>query len=654
MDRIKKLVTINNFTFLISTLFFFYMIYYFLTGTGGPLKLATRLLPVCIILFALYTIQKGKIYPKLGDKLNKVIALIYIAVAAVVLIYWEFHFEAITIYRAGSYTSWDILMGALMFIMVMEISRKIHTLLFWVNVALIIYTLYGYLSPIDFFWHPGTTLTRLVTSSTLELATGVYGRYAQMALTLIAAFLLMASVARAFGAQEAIINCAYAIFGRSKQNIPQVAVFSSATIGAVTGSSSANVAVTGAFTIPLMVRHGFTPVYAGAVETSSSMGGLILPPLMAVAGFVMADFLGVPYWDVVIRAFSISFIYFTAVVLAVYLLSVRMIAPGKLKPPSVPMHDKLKTASFFASILLLILLLGVFGIGPMRSAVYASGLLFVLLGSIYVYYKYIKKDSTYVAESPVKIIRNIIETHADMTWYMVLLMSTMGIMIGLFTVTGFIIRMGALLMELGAVSIILTIFVAWVFGWIAGLGLPPTATYIVVAIIVVPPFVQWGFNPWIGHWFAFMLSVWGELSPPTSMTAAVAAKLAEAPFLKVMLEALKICAPILIMTFAIFTRQEVVTTPGWEQILATLITTAGTLAVTFATFGKFHAKQTLDIFFRTLLILLGGIALFHPDNTYALYTSIVVTLLLGIGIYKHKHVAGLRPEDKSHVSSVSA
>src|SRR5690606_2125905 len=116
---------------------------------------------------------------------------------------------------------------------------------------------------------PGTSVKRLITSSTVELQTGVYGRYTQMALTLIAAFLLLAAVARGFTAQAAVLRWAQRLFSRSRRSIPFTAVISSASIGLVSGSGAANSAVVGSFTIPLMKRHGLPGTKAGAVETAA-------------------------------------------------------------------------------------------------------------------------------------------------------------------------------------------------------------------------------------------------------------------------------------------------------------------------------------------------------------------------------------------------
>ena len=173
-----------------------------------------------------------------------------------------------------------------------------------------------------------------------------------------------------------------------------------------------------------------------------------------------------------------------------------------------------------------------------------------------------------------------------MTSYLTLLLATLGIMIGLFTVTGFINRMGGMLLDLGSWNIMAMIFMSFVFGWLVGMGLPPTATYIIGAVVIVGPLTKLGVNPWVAHFFVFLLSVWGELSPPTSLTAAISARIAEASFMQTMWEALKICLPITLMTFAIFSRSEMVVHPGWTQIGSTLVVTIGTCGTALAMFGR--------------------------------------------------------------------
>jgi TRAP transporter 4TM/12TM fusion protein len=634
-----KYVTLKNLTFAFALIQFVWLVWFFYTGLGGAQELVARVLPIALSLQILFMYQENHLYKRLPPIANHLLVAAYLGICAYSFIYFYFEFERIAIYAQGSYTQQDFIVGLLMFLLVMELSRLAHPILFWTNIVLIAYTLWGYLSPIDFFWHPGTSLYRVVTSSTVEFSTGIYGLYGQIALTLIAAFLLLAGVANGFDAQRAMINVVRLIAGRSRQLIPQTAVVGSSAIGMISGSGSANAAVVGTITIPLMMRYGVPGTFAAAVETSASMGGLIMPPMMGVGAFLMSEFLGVPYWDVVLRGFALAFVYYVSVGVAVYLLCVRLLPRDAIERPQVPLYDKLKTAIFFSSVLYLIYLMGFVGKGELLAALYTASFMLGLLVAVFLYFKYALKDPALANETLSGDIRRAIETHAEMTSYLTLLLATLGIMIGLFTVTGFINRMGAMLLDLGAWNIVAMIFMAWIFGWLAGAGLPPTATYIIGAVVIVRPMQELGINPWVAHFFVFLMSVWGELSPPTSLTAAVSARIANASFLKTMYEALKICMPITMMTFAIFTRSNMVVNPGWMQIADTLLVLISTCGITFAMFGRFHEKPGIDMPLRLLLALVSFVVMFHPDTKVSAAVAIAVVVALVLGIWRHRIVA---------------
>jgi TRAP transporter 4TM/12TM fusion protein len=635
----KKYVTLKNLTFVFALIQFVWLVWFFYTGLGGAQELVARVMSIALILQLLFMYEQDYLYKWLPPIANHALVAVYAGICVYSFIYFSFEYERIAIYSQGSYTRQDFVVGLLMFLLVMELSRLAHPILFWTNVVLIIYTVWGYLSPIDFFWHPGTSFYRVVTSSTVELSTGIYGLYGQIALTLIAAFLLLAGVANGFDAQRAMINVVRLIAGRSRQLIPQTAVVGSSAIGMISGSGSANAAVVGTITIPLMMRYGVPGAFAAAVETSASMGGLIMPPMMGVGAFLMSEFLGVPYWDVVIRGFALAFVYYASVGVAVYLLCVRLLPRDAIERPLVPLYDKLKTAIFFSSVLYLIYLMGVVGKGELLAALYTASFMLGLLVALFLYFKYVLKDPALVNETLSGDLRRAIETHAEMTSYLTLLLATLGIMIGLFTVTGFINRMGAMLLDVGAWNVIAMIFMAWIFGWLAGAGLPPTATYIIGAVVIVRPMQELGINPWVAHFFVFLMSVWGELSPPTSLTAAVSARIANASFLKTMYEALKICLPITMMTFAIFTRSNMVVNPGWPQIVDTLLVLISTCGITFAMFGRFHEKPGIDIPLRLLLALVSFVVMFYPDTKVSAAVAIAVIVALLLGIWRHRIIA---------------
>jgi TRAP transporter 4TM/12TM fusion protein len=635
---LRSVVNIGNLIFAISLVFFVWLVYYFYTGAGGALELATRLIPFALALQVLMQSKQGYLYKRLPPAANHFLVALYIAINVYAFVYFLFEYERIAIYSQGTLTEQDFIVGLLVFLLVMEMTRLAHPILFWINVVMIFYTLYGYLSPLDFFWHPGTTFYRVVTSSTVEFSTGIYGMYGQLALTLIAAFLLIAGVAAGFNAQNSMIN-AVRLLARSRRVIPQTAVVGSSAIGLISGSGSASSAVVGAISIPLMTRYGFPPVFAAAVQTSAAMGALITPPMMAAAAFLMAEFLGVPYWDVVLRGFGFAFIYYVSIGVAIYLLSVRLLPRDVIEKPQVSLYEKISTGIFFGSVACIIFLMAILGQGELLAAVNTGTWMFAVLVAAFLYFKYVREDISLAGETLFGTIRRMVETHAEMTSYLTLLLATLGIMIGLFTVTGFINRMGAALLDVGAWSLGAMILMAYIFGWILGAGLPPTATYLIGAVIIVPPMTKLGIDPWVSHFFVFFLAVWGELSPPTSLSAAVCARIANASFMRTMWESLKICLAITLMTFVPFTRSELVLQPGWAQIGDCLLVATACSGLAFAMFGRCIENWKGNALACILIALGSLVTLFHPNDKLVWGTGAITLVALIWAIRRHGRIA---------------
>jgi TRAP transporter 4TM/12TM fusion protein len=645
IDGFRRSLGLRHLILAFSLVLFGWVVWYCYTGFGGPQELVARLLPIALILQVLFMQRDGGLYKFLPARANHIVVALYVGICVYAFVHFWREYEDIAIWRQGSYTTQDFIVGLLMFLLVMELTRLAHPILFWVNVLLVGYTLWGYLSPVDFFWHPGTTFYRVVTSSTVEMSTGIYGLYGQLALTLIAAFLLLAAAARGFGAQSAMIHVMRLVAGRSRQMVPQTAVLGSSAIGMISGSGSANAAVVGTITIPLMMRYGVPGTFAAAVETSASMGGLLMPPMMGAGAFLMSEFLAVPYWDVVVRGFALAFVYYASLAFAVYLACVRLLPRGAVAVPKVPVYDKLKTAVFFSAVLVLVVLMGAVGMGELLAALYTAAYMFAVLLALFLWFKYVRKDPEAASERLLENLRLTVETHAEMTSYLTLLLATLGIMIGLFTVTGFINRMGAILLDLGAWNIVAMILMAYAFGWLAGTGLPPTATYIIGAVVIVRPLQELGVDPWIAHFFVFLLSVWGELSPPTSLTAAVSARIADASFMRTMWEALKICLPITILTFAIFVRSDIVVNPGWPQVADAVLVTIGTCGIALAMFGRFVEHRLGNSALAVALALAAFVVIFHPDKMVAGAAGAAVLAATVFGVRRHRSLGGPRSDD---------
>ncbi|MBW2031897.1 MAG: TRAP transporter large permease subunit, partial [Deltaproteobacteria bacterium] len=351
-------------------------LHYFLTGLGGAMLLAVTLVPIAYVLWVLNFFAEGHLpYPRLGLVLNIVLACLCIAVAIVSAIYLRTEFDALLYERAGFFNTADKIIGALMLGLILEYTRREHRILFYLILFLMFYSVYGRIFP-GIFGHPGISWTRVITSSTVEITLGMFGTYSQTGVGVIAAFFMFLGIAQGFGVQESIVKTFTGIFSRRMTLIPQTAVVTSMAIATCSGSGAANAAITGQYTIPLMKRAGFPALQAGAVEASASLGGLLMPPVMAIAGFIMADFLGVSYFEVIARGYAPALIFFGIISISVYLFTTRFVRAkeGGENPEVASVierftrADVLNTVIFFIFIGVLIYLMGVLWLDPSKAA----------------------------------------------------------------------------------------------------------------------------------------------------------------------------------------------------------------------------------------------------------------------------------------------
>ena len=181
-----------------------------------------------------------------------------------------------------------------------------------------------------------------------------------------------------------------------------------------------------------------------------------------------------------------------------------------------------------------------------------------------------------------------------MTTDLTLLLATLAIMTGALVITGVPTKLGAMLIELAGVNLAAMVVLAFVFGAMLGTGLPPAPTYILVAIVIAPPMIQVGVNPWVVHFFAFFLGVWGELTPPTSLVAAVTAKIANASFYTTLNRALQICVSLFTLMAGVFVHPELVIEPGVDQMRGAGLILMATIGITFSLQARFSARPTMN------------------------------------------------------------
>ncbi len=619
--------------FIVAICFFAYLFHYYWTSADGPTLLAFTLVPITFVVYVLDALRKGAFYPALGPIAELLIALVYIAISLTVSIYMHVEFEEIGTVRAGSWDPLDIYLGGAMFLLVMEFARRNHSVLFGLNIILILYAVYGFVVP-GMFYHPGLSWTRIITSMSLEDTTGVFSNLPQLALTLIGSFVLVLSVLRAFGCVDSILNAASRIAVYSPRALPQAAVVGSFGIAAVSGSGAANAVTTGSATIPAMINAGLDREDAAAIESASSLGGQLMPPIMGISAFLMANFLDVSYFDVVARGYAPALIYFIAVALGVYLLSAR-IKTWSIVDLAVPITwvDKANIGAFLCVVIGLILLMAVAHQPPMFAALY----IFLLIGSLLLLrliVATVRTDARALFSEVKRALTTFIDNFTTMTAELTLLLATLSILTSALVNTGVPTKVGFILVDAASINLAAMVIVAFLFGALLGAGLPPAPTYILTALVIAPHMIKAGVEAWPVHFFAFFLAVWGELTPPTSVVAAVTSRIANGTFLGTLWRALMLCSSLFVLMAAMFLRPELVLKPGLDQLWAMGLVLMSTIGITFALQARFTMQPASDLGLRMALMVVALIALAHPDPTIATLACGPIALFVVFWVFR--------------------
>ncbi len=621
--------------FIVAFCFFVYLIQYYSSTFGGPTLLAFTMVPVTFIIFTLDSLRRNEFYPALGPGLNLAIAAVYIAICVVVSIYMYVEFEELGTVRAGFWDPLDMVLGGLMVLLVMEYARKRYFVLFVLNILLMLYAMYGFVVP-GMFYHPGLDWTRVLTMTSLEDTTGVFSDLPQLALTLIGSFVLVLATLRSFGCIDSILRGSSQIAAKSPSALPQTAVVGSFGVAAVSGSGAANAVTTGSATIPALIKAGMARPDAAAVETASSLGGQLMPPIMGISAFLMADFLDRSYFDVVARGYAPALIYFAGVSLGVYLISARH--GGVREVPAIEtmqLADWVNVGAFVGVVGGLIVLMAALHLPPLFAALY----IFVAIASVLFVRHVISvlraPDRTSLRAVGKPLVR-FVDNFASMTADLTLLLATLSILTAALVNTGVPTKVGFILVEAASVNFAAMAIMAFFFGALLGMGLPPAPTYILTALVIAPHMIQAGAHAWSVHFFAFFLAVWGELTPPTSVVAAVTSKIADTSFFKTLWRAIQLCVALFVLMVAVFTRPGLVLEPGLTQFLMMALVLAATAGATFSLQAQFSDNRKFDVVARIVLGAFAMVVLFHPDLRIATAACAPVALFIAYWLIKRR------------------
>jgi TRAP transporter 4TM/12TM fusion protein len=366
------------------------------------------------------------------------------------------------------------------------------------------------------YGHGGYDLARL--SSTLFLSTeGYFGLPMGVAVQYIFLFALLGTLLMKIGTGEVFVDIARGITGRMQGGPGLSATLSSALIGTINGSAVANVVTTGTFTIPLMKRVGYTPVLAGGIEAAASSAGQILPPIMGAAAFLMAEIIGVPYSHIALAALIPGGLYVIALLVAVRLEAGKL---GLARDETGGLAA-LGAALLWRGYLLLplIALVGflIAGYTPTRAAVYCLAMGLVIMP----WRRETRLD-------PIGLVRVCMDT-VRATVPIVAAVAAAGAVIGVLNLTGMGLMMSGMILDAGGGNLWLVLLLTAIASFILGMGLPTSAAYLLLAVLVAPALVRMGLPAISAHMFIFYYGLLSAITPPVALAAYAAASISGAP-----------------------------------------------------------------------------------------------------------------------------
>ena len=380
------------------------------------------------------------------------------------------------------------------------------------------------------FGHSGTPLPSFLGTLTIAEG-GLWGKLTGVSVNIVAIFVIFGAVLNAGEAGRGFMNAAAAAAGRLRGGAAKVSVISSALFGSISGSASANVASTGAVTLPAMTRLGYPRAFAAAVEAVASSGGQIMPPLMGAGAFVMVELTGVPYTGIMAAAFLPAILYFWAVWVGIDAYSRRHGLSGLPEDEAPSPRDVLVTSAFFL-VPFTVLLWGMFGAAftPQYAACMAivAGALLLLL------------DSRLTFSAPRTLVRleKTCLTAGKQVAMIAAIILCASIIIGVLSITGLGVKITSLILQGSGGMLWPAILLTALACLILGMEVPTTAAYVICVSVAGPALIELGLAPLQAHLFIFWFALISTITPPVCGAVFIAAGMVDENWLKVALSAM--------------------------------------------------------------------------------------------------------------------
>ncbi|MEN2999476.1 MAG: TRAP transporter fused permease subunit [Acidilobaceae archaeon] len=636
---------------LLSFLLVGYVLYYayflpFERSRGAVLYLALA----SALLFLRTTFDEVRLVRNRALNTTLSLALLAVSLAGGAFFFLEYH--EILAYRVGGRgTLADLVLGGLMILGVLVLTwRYVERAIALLAIFFIVYAVAGpyipdgipYLSSL--LRHKGMEPDYAIMYLSSEIYHGIFGILTEIAFTWISAFIVFATMLKVLGGYDALFAIMRYVATRSPYLVPQTGVIGSALFGMYSGSAPANVTGTGVFTIPLNKRIGMPAKFAAAIEAVASSGGLIVPPVMGAAAFLMASLLGKSYFDVILAAVLPAIIYYSVVAIVVFFLSVRYLDVEKARrfleetEKVRGVQVLLMSIPFFIALITLIWILAYLKIDPLPAAAYST-LAFMLVAFFYNYLALErgKPFLSYVRDFLSKVQSGIVEA-AFTSATLGVMLATINIVTGVLTGTGQSMKWSLMMTSALGQNLPLLVLAVWIIVVLLGFGVSTTGVYVIAVGVALTPFVRMGFTGdelLIVHFFIFWVATLSAITPPVAIASIAAAKIADEKFIPVSLESVKIGLPLFVLPFAFFVWPEVLLHSS-STLISFLIVLLASAALATSIYGPLP-PGLLSLALRAMLfavafLVMIGKSMLPPAAMYGAVAFLSLSTLYAVSI----------------------
>ena len=583
-----------------------FCIYVTLWGTFlEEVRLTSFMACIVFLGYLIFPVRKGT------QKINYIpwYDLILMAVGTAAFLY--FTFNAVTIIQQGSkFATYQIMIGVVGILSLAEVCRRsVGIPILVVAGAFVFYALTKGLSNPTFMGRLNYAVRLLFYSKEGVLSTPV-----NTCSKFIVIFIIFGAFLERTGISDFFIDCANALVGAFAGGPAKVAVVSSALLGMVSGSSVANTVGSGSVTIPLMKKTGYKGEFSGAVEAAASTGGQIMPPIMGAAAFLMADIVGIPYSNIIVRAILPAVLYFTGIFIAVHLEAKKNGLKGIPKDELPKMRNLIKNIYLLIPLVILIWLVST----NTKTIQTAAAISIVAVIVVSMFNKEHRMTPATIADALAAGGKGSISVAAAC--------GIAGIISGVITMTGLANILINGIVALAANRLIIALFLTMLCCIVLGMGVPTTANYCIMAATCAPILIRMGVPTIAAHFFVFYFGIVADITPPVALAAYAGAAIAKANPMKTALNATRLAIAAFVVPYILAMNpvMVLVDVAGPMQLVAIVVTSVVGICGLASGLSGYMLKDLNPL--QRIMAIAAGLMLLLPSTA----TDIVGLALFGV------------------------